>query len=295
MSTPKRLPAHRRVENPPRMNLTERDVRIFRTIHAFDGCMSEPQIRALEFTGERQCKDRLSKLYQNAYVERCDPQLKNLAHAMLYRLDKKAVEVLADLEGTPTNEFRYRKEFPKLITHSLRVNDVRVMCTRAMRQEQNWELAAWVSERQFNTQSDRVNYRTPEGIKATRVMKPDGYFILVSDVQDIVFRAFLEVDLSNEDNGRILEEKIYPYIAYIESSTYQERFGAQTARVLIVTTGPKRVENMKRKAERAVGKKAGYFWFTSFQELAASTFFAAPIWCIGGRENPTSIHQELCD
>lgn len=295
MSTFKRLPVHRRVENPPHMNLTERDVRIFRTIRAFDGCMSEPQIRALEFTGERQCKDRLSKLYQNGYVERSDWRLKNYAQAMLYRLDKKAVEVLSDLEGIPPNQFHYRREFPKLIAHSLRVNDVRVMCTLAMQQEEHWELAEWVSEAQFNTQADRVNYRTPEGTKKTRVMKPDGYFILVNDVQDIVFRAFVEVDLSNEDNGRILEEKVYPYIAYIESSTYQERFGAQTARVLVVTTGAKRVENMKRKTERAVGKKAGYFWFTSFQELSPNTFFEKPVWYIGGGEGPASIHQELCD
>ena len=57
----------------------------------------------------------------------------------------------------------------------------------------------------------------------------------------------------------------------------------------MVTTGQVRLENMKRHAEQ-VGKAAGAFYFTTFDDVAEpGAFFTKPIWRRATFEKPVAL------
>ena len=66
--------------------------------------------------------------------------------------------------------------------------------------------------------------------------------------------------MRTEDNPRFGEEKILPGIAYIRSEVFAQRFGYRSGRWLVVTTGERRMLNMKQQAERVGGASARLFY-----------------------------------
>jgi hypothetical protein len=88
----------------------------------------------------------------------------------------------------------------------------------------------------------------------------------------------LELDRATEDNPRFAREKVRPGVAYLRSAAYKKRFGYQTGRWLVVTTTDRRMQNMNRQAELAVGGDARVFYFTTADRLAPGTLLTASIW-----------------
>jgi len=81
-----------------------------------------------------------------------------------------------------------------------------------------------------------------------------------------------------------LREKILPGLAYIRSKVYEERFGNRSGRWLVVTTGERRLRNMRRQAER--GEAKGLFYFTTYDKITVSTLLFSPIWHRADRDEP---------
>lgn len=79
-------------------------------------------------------------------------------------------------------------------------------------------------------------------------------------------------------------DKVLAYQAYIASGQYEQRYGTRSLRVLTVTSGPKRLENLKREAEQVKGGRV--FWFTTVDRIAASTVVGTPIWQVAGSMTP---------
>jgi hypothetical protein len=78
-------------------------------------------------------------------------------------------------------------------------------------------------------------------------------------------------------------------LAYFQSGQYAKRYKAQSFRVLTVTTGAGRLENLLRITEEAGGKSI--FWFTTYEALSAQRFVAAPIWSVANREGLSALIQ----
>ena len=81
-------------------------------------------------------------------------------------------------------------------------------------------------------------------------------------------------------------DKVLAYQAYIASGQYEKRYGTRSLRVLTVTSGPKRLENLKAEAEEARGGRV--FWFTALKSVTVEAVIEQPIWQIAGnvlREN----------
>ena len=130
------------------------------------------------------------------------------------------------------------------------------------------------------------------GVKKERKgVRPDGYFV-IADKQRLSrgllarARFLLELDGSTYDNPRFGREKVVPGIAYIKSKEYKTRFGDNSGRWLVVTTGEQRMMNMKRQAETVGGKGAGIFYFTSLDKISSETVLDTPIWYRGGDNYP---------
>jgi len=78
--------------------------------------------------------------------------------------------------------------------------------------------------------------------------------------------------------GRRFRDKVLAYQAYIASGQYEKRYGTRSLRVLTVTSGAKRLENLKAEAEEARGGRV--FWFTTFDKCLAENVLSEAIWLI---------------
>lgn len=283
-----RLPQYLRADETkrPAMRLTTRDSRILEAIHAFDGVLSDRQIKRLFFSGTSQMQLRMRLLYQYGYVARPDRRKRASLSSMVYWLDERGAEYVAGLSGAPLSEFSYRRE-PKWaqLDHDLAVNDLRLTFVEACKTLPAFALEEWIPQGEFWAQPDRVSFSLPNGQKAARYIRPDGYCVIKQ--ADYTSRLLLELDRATEDNPRFSREKVVPGIAYIRSESYKKRFGFASGRWLVITTSNRRLQNMKRQAEIVAGNDAKLFFFTTLQAITPTTLFTAPIWWRGGESQPT--------
>jgi len=292
---PHRRKPYQRSIQPQPISITSRDKRILETIHAFDGIISLRQIDHLFFSGRyrSQPRARMRLLYDNAFVNMPGPE--NIHQVpigeTIYWLDREGAAVVAGLHGQSTKQFHWRsKPRYSLIEHDLRVNDFRI----AMREACNWhsklELVSWIPESEFIRSPDRITYETLSGKNAKRSVRPDGYFLLDRTARlgpTKQFAFLLEIDMGSEDNPRFAREKVRPGLAYIGSEQFAKRFGLRHGRYLVVSTGRRRIRNMKAQAERSGGK--GLFYFSTFDKVTPESVLTEPIWMLAGHQDPRSI------
>lgn len=292
---PHRRQPYRRLVPPQPIRITARDKNILETIHAFDGIISLRQIDHLFFSGRNrsQPRARMRTLYDNEYVNMPGPEDIHQVplRETIYWLDKKGASIVAGLQGQLLKTFRWRNR-PRysLIDHDLRVNDFQIAVREACNRYTELELASWIPESEFTSSPDRITYETISGKNAKRSIQPDGYFLvnLYTQVgQEKQFAFLLEIDMGSEDNPRFAREKVRPGIAYLGSEKYTKRFGLRHGRYLVVSTGRRRIQNMKAQAERSGGK--GLFYFSTFDEIWSQTILTEPIWMLAGHQEPRSI------
>ncbi len=276
--------------NIPPMRLTTRDGKILETIHAYDGVLSEHQIKRLFFTGSSQMQLRMRHLFRHGYVARPDRRRRASIPAMVYWLTRKGAEYVAGLSGTPLEEFSYRRE-PKWmqLLHDLSVNDVRISFQEAGQIEPDIAVEEWIPQGIFWANPDRVEFRLPNGSVGKRFIRPDGYAVVSRGAY--VSRLLLELDRATEHNPRFGVEKVIPGIAYIRSDLYCRRFGFNSGKWLVITTSERRLKNLKRITEAVAGHNAGLFYFTTIEHIDAAHLFSAPIWQRGGNTTPVALFQ----
>lgn len=280
------------MENNPRpMRLTERDIRILEAIHAFDGMLGAFQIQRMFFKSWRTTRERLSKLYQNGYINRPDRMQRAAITQMIYWLSEKGVAIVAGLQGKELTEFKWRRE-PKwsMVEHDLSLNDFRLTVMAACSNTHGLELEEWRPQSEFWAYPDSVEYYDEHHKKTTRKVRPDGYCVIRqfndADGQWYRYRLLCELDMATEDNFRVSREKVLPGVAYLNSGSYEQRFGAKSGRWLFVTTGERRMMNMKRQTEAAAGRDASLFAFTVLRYVQPETVLTEPIWLFGNEEEP---------
>ncbi len=292
----RRRPYERR-KPPLPLRLTERDRRILETLHAFDGMMSLRQLDRLFFSGRggSWSRERLRALFDHGFVkmpDRADMHRVPLGETV-YFLDVKGAATVAALYGLTEPAFVWRKK-PRwsLLAHDLAVNDFRLDIMEACRQSPHSTLHTWVPEGEFRAHPDTIEYSLPDGSDRTRRIQPDGYFTLRGPsprqpgvVEEYAF--LLEIDMGTEHNPRFARDKVIPGTAYLNSQAYRERFGVAYGRWLVVTTGQRRLANLKAQTERAGGE--GLFYFTTFAQATPEAVLAKPIWRLAGEERPVCI------
>lgn len=280
-----KTPRNRRVDNPPPMRLMERDVEILKTVHDFR-LMRGDQIQALFFGSQSTASYRLSRLYQHGFLNRHFlPTLGGLASSpALYTLDKRGVDVLRKVLDCGPEGIRKplssNELSPLFLEHLLQINDVRVAVMVAAR-EQGYTLEQWIDDYQLKADYDRVVIQTTRGRKRSVSLIPDGYGVLKVPQGRACF--FLELDRGTMTNARF-RDKVLAYKAYIASGQYEKRYGTRSLRVLTVTSGPKRLENLKEAAEKVQGGRV--FWFTTLEQVTAPHVLSALIWHVAGQAEP---------
>jgi hypothetical protein len=295
---PLRRQPYQRSATPRPIRITARDKRILETIYAFDGLLSLRQIDRLFFSGRgrSQPRARMRSLFDAGYVQM--PGSESIHQVpqgeTIYWLDRQGAALVAGLQGQSLSRFKWRKS-PRysLIEHDLRVNDFRITIQEACQQQADIALTIWTPESEFAARPDRVTFETGTGKMRSRRVQPDGYFVIERRTQitgNKPFAFLLEIDMANEDNPRFAREKVRPGIAYLKSDQYARRFGMKHGRYLVVTTGRRRMLNMKAQAERHGGK--GLFYFAVFDDLSPRSIVTEDVWLLAGYQEPRSILPE---
>lgn len=274
------------------MRLTKRDQRILETIHAFDGLMSLKQIDQLFFSGHgrSQPRTRMRLLFDNGYVNTPGP---TTIHRVplgesVYWLSRKGAEIVAGLQGEPLRRFPWRRQ-PRyaLLGHDLAVNDVRLALMQACQQDETLTLSRWIAESELFAYPDTVAVLQSKGKPQKRQVRPDGFFVIRRQGDKHPFAFLLEMDMATKDNPRFVREKVEPGRVYLKSDTFRRRFGLRYGRYLVVTSGVRRLANMKAAAEQA--GESGLFYFTTYQAVTSASVLHRPIWYLAGETAPRGI------
>lgn len=286
--------------------MTPRDKAIIRAVYEYRA-LTSPQIDALLFPAIKgrkshdpssRCLHRLKLLTRAAYILRAEqPQLLSEGRKpYIYFLAPRGAAYLADLQGLFPELFDWREgEYHvgwPFLDHLLATNDVRIALTCATH-VRDLTLSIWRDDRTLKRDhaKDYVVLTGPQGGTKRATVIPDGYFVL--EMGAYRHHHFLEVDRRTETGAaktwgqRDWARKIAAYIEYHGSGKYLERYGTRSMRVLTVTTGERRLANLKAITEKIGGKSR--FWFTTFDRITPETVLTAPIWHVAGRTEPTSI------
>jgi len=263
------------------MRLMARDLEILKAVHELR-IVRGSQLQALFFGSQSTASYRLSRLYQHGLLDRHFlPTLGGIASSpALYTLGKRGIDLLRRVLDSDPKEIRkppdYRALSPLFLEHLLQINDFRVAVTVAAR-ELDYTLKKWLDDFQLKASYDRVVIEAPNRRRREVSLIPDGYFVLHVPQGRACF--FLEMDRGTMTRGRF-RDKVLAYQAYIASGQYEKRYGTRSLRVLTVTSGPKRLENLRKEAEEVKGGRV--FWFTTTERVSVEGVFSNPIWSVAG-------------
>ena len=307
------------------MKFQERDGEILKAIYTNDGVLAKRHLKSLFWPDKtmRAMEIRLSKLHRIGYIEwpgRREYNTNPIPEPICW-LGWRGALFVAGLQGaviTPPaklNENQLRQFQSRLrksgirwvrtphwsqLAHDLAVVDVRLAVKHSVCQLQTIELETWQSESAFRSQMDIVEYRIKarDGrlITRKRGVIPDGYF----EISDNVRRAqgkphrarfLLELDMATHDNPSFGMEKVAPGAAYIKSSIYKSRFGANVGLWLVVTTGETRMNNLINQTMESAGAESSLFFFTTLEQLNIGNLFSSHIWRQAGNNNLTALNE----
>jgi hypothetical protein len=303
------------------MQFQVRDGAILWAIYVYGGLLARRHLKQVFWPDAtlRAAQKRLAKLVDNGYLVRPTVHQRRtqpIPEPCIYWLGGKGILWVAAQMGvhvdTPANEgenqmrrltqqlrnrgIRWLRE-PRWIQilHDLTIVDIRFAVERAVGEVPGLRLEVWLHESEFRSDWDTVKYRVTDRDNKVRWMKkrvyPDSYFEILDErrvAQGEFARAklLLEIDNATHTNKRFGQQKVAPGLAYIRSPEYAARFGSNTGRWLVVTTGQRRMRNLMRQTRQVAGTKSGIFLFATFDQLGTGNVLTDPVWWQVGREDP---------
>ena len=281
------------IEDVPGFRVTNRDIEIVKAVYAYRA-LTTPQIERLLFppdnrqdhpTKTSRCQHRLKLLFHAQYLcrEEQPQRLSDGRKPLLHFLDENGAQLLARVGEIERSRIAWKRKdnrvSPMFLEHLLATNDVRIAVSLAARRL-GMTLERWLDEKTLKSKAVKdyveVVLKDKNGHNCQRkklAVVPDGYFVLSLGGRRGHF--FLEIDLATEP-GKRWADKVRGYLAYLESGLYQKRYQTRSLRVLTVTTGPKRLENL-RQTTQAVGG-GSLFWFTTLALAQPATVLSDAIW-----------------
>lgn len=300
-----RLPRLARAEGNarPPLRLTLRDVATIEAVWRYRA-LTTPQLAALHFNGAAQgvriCQRRLQRLYHHEYLARVEQQglRSEGSKPFVYLLDEAGALCLVRELGIEPEALDWHPRGNEVgwsfLDHHLSTNDVRIAIEQAARVH-GWVIARWIDDKALRSRQmkDVVTLTGSEGRSERAAVVPDGYFRLATAGD--AYNCFIEIDkrtVTGEASvwgRRDWSRKIKVYLVYYNSGSYERRYGTADMRVLTVTTGERRRDNLREIASKVAGAQAPRFWFSTFGQVVPETVLTAPIWAVAGKDGLHSL------
>jgi hypothetical protein len=285
------LPRHKRHPHPPTLRLTERDIQVVLAVHEYR-VLRRDQIQRLHFPSRNTANERLKRLYQHRFLERrwLPVEYGQGAGQAIYLLDQRGADLAADRQGVDRGALGWSQARNQVrllfLQHQLMVNDARIAFALAA-QRAGYRIERWLGQEALAAHPDRVPIVTANGSERRLALIPDGYFVL--NLGNRRSHFFLEVDRGTLPNRR-WRQRMQGYLAYVASGAYSARYRTHSLRVLVITTGARRAENLKRATEGVGGGRL--FWFTTLDQAQPEAVLGAPIWQVAGQTSVSALIQE---
>lgn len=258
--------------------MTRRDREILKAVNDCQALQVE-QVQTLFFGSPSPTYGRLKKLADAGYLERhyiSQVAVAPAASPLVFTLSRLGATVLAASYSYTHEDFQFASAQVlnwKSLQHLLAVNRVRVALTRACQVLPGFGLVEWRSERHFRARPDYISLGARGAASTKKPVLPDGYCLIRTPLGSA--HCFVEVDRGTEGLSQF-SGQIAIYQAYMTSGGYQARFQTTSLRILVVTTSPRRLENLRRATARAGGQAR--YWFTTFDRLEPQSILTQAIW-----------------
>lgn len=258
-TTQKRISRYKRVSNPPRMYLTERDRKIILAVYEHR-LLRRDQIERLFFTQTSSCNQRLMRLYQHGYLERIFKPVSFGSSQAVYALDKNGADSVAKELGIDRTKINWKRKNNKVemlfLEHTLAISEFYTNLILSLRKRPDIELLFW--KRESKELNDRVP--DPEGRRKYLTVSPDAFFGIQTPPGKSYF--FLEVDMGTMPLTRF-KTKIIAYRQYWKTGKYTERYRFRSFRMITVANTERRLENLQKVTREAGGRNM--FIFSNWQ------------------------------
>ena len=305
------------------MRFQDRDGDILQVIADYGGLLAKRQLKELFWDDktQRAMEKRLAKLHENGLITWPDrgmwrskpvpePILWLGWKGMLWLTGRQGLDIPAPANDGENqmriletrlraNGFHWLRE-PRWmqLEHDLATVDFRLAVQKSLRSLPNIFLETWIHERELHANMDTIEYEVEDPQGNRRILKrgvcPDSYFVLADQHRQIDgsparARFLFEMDRSTHDNPSFGREKAIPGAAYIRSAAFKNRFGYNSGRWLVLTTGPVRMKNLIAQTRQSIGANARVFLFTTLAETQGSDVLTSPIWHPTDRDDPIAL------
>ena len=305
------------------MRFQDRDGEILETIYEYGGMLAKRQLKEIFWRekSQRAMEKRLAKLFNSGLISwpsRDQWRVKPVSEPVVW-LGWKGILYIAGKAGyknhipISSNENQLRLLEKRLradgihwlreprwmqLGHDLAVIDFRLAVEKSVQEMPNLKIEQWLNEGAFRSQMDVVEFETINRDGSARHEKrgicPDSYFVILDEKRKIDksparARFLFELDMSTHDNPSFGREKASPGAAYIKSDGYKSRFGYNSGRWLVVTTGNVRMNNLMQQTTQSAGPGSRVFFFTTFEKVSANNVLTSPIWFQVGHEAPRAL------
>ena len=278
------------VDEPKPITLQERDMLICQFLYALDGFASLGQIVQMFFNNPHTGRGRMGLLKQHDYVLK----LAHWSSPPVFYLGERGAQLVAKRFDIPWNEFL--KTYWVLdvdrdtLAHDLMVRDFRLGIQESATRSGYLKLAAWIWERQFITWHDEVSFKH-QGAAQTVEVAPDSYCEVLLGKKR--FRFLYELERTNhKGNPEVVRRKLKPFVAYIRSKQYAERFDYNAGRILYELRSKQRLKSLQQVCEQQLGNATDMFYFTTTPLREKASVLTDPIWYRGTADKPAPLFVE---
>jgi DNA-binding PadR family transcriptional regulator len=264
-----RLPRTKRAKNPPRIQLTERDIEILKAIIKYRFLYLD-QIAWLFGPSYHRMATRLRLLYHHGYLDRVKLSVSTSANKMIYAMTEKGAKLLSESLGVGRDEIAWTRFYNQVtashIAHLLMINNALIAYELELRAAQGRGEVETFKLWRGEPKRDRitVELRNEDGKRYNSAVVPDMVLaIMFSGRRYALF--FVEVDRGTMTTRR-WQEKIEVYREYMRSPKLQDKYRANSFILLTTTTTDKRIISLAEKTAEMGGRRG--FWFTTSGEVS---------------------------
>lgn len=249
------------------MRLEERDEQILCDLF-LHRLMSRGQIERTYFSSTVRANARLRLLFDHHFVGRHYPPYAPFGAQAIYSIGKAALPVVTRRLGMDLPEvtrFYRRSKTPTFIEHTLAVVDIWIALREAVSAHPGLAISLWLAEMQCRHDWE---IRAARGKWHKEAFKPDAFFRLARKSDQSLHNFFIECDLGHT-SAKQFTGKLLTHTRYLESGLFEQTYGNSAFRTLVVTTGIRRLENLKALADE---QEISLFWFTTFDLIQEASF-----------------------
>lgn len=279
--------------------LNERDATLCHMLYRY-GFLAQHQIDRWLFNAEeraypqRQTYRRLRKLRDAKYIRRFSPQDDYRFKEVLYCLAKRGLEEIIKPDLPASTGIVHIKQPPRgRIEHDILLNELIYGFEQAFNQSSHWQLTALFNQFQLYrlTQGYPVTYLAKDGQHHQKTVVPD-LFLQGLGLAAQPCRLIIEFENNSRNPAAIVAEKITPLAQWLLSNSYQQHFGANAGRVLLIAnTSLEKFNNIRQRVWQAGGSR--FCLLARFADCRHVDLLQAPIWWLAYRDTPLTLVDYL--